>query len=107
MSETDPQSPPSGSPEAPLLLYEDGLPILDEVVDESSLDELATIIKAQLLAELEPRLQALARQALTESVKDIALQLKHAFEQQLDKALQERLQELVEQSVDKACKDAD
>ena len=30
MSKTDPHSPPNQSPETPLLLYEDGLPILDE-----------------------------------------------------------------------------
>ena len=107
MSKTDPHSPPNQSPETPLLLYEDGLPILDEVVEEPSLDEFSAALKAQLIAELEPQLQAMARQALTESVKDVALQLKHAFEHQLDEALKNRLQDLVERSVNQALRDAD
>ena len=84
----------------------DGIPILEEVVETPALDQVATSIKTQLLAELEPQLRGLVEQAMTESIKACALEFKHTFERQLDDKLTMQLQELVDQTVERACRDA-
>lgn len=104
---SNPDSPQVHLIEPALRLDADGIPILDEVVETLPLDEIATAIKTQLLAELQPQLRGLVEQAMTESIKACALELKHAFERQLDEKLKLQLQALVEQTVDRACKDAE
>lgn len=81
----------------------DGIPILDEVVEDAIFDDLASDIKAHLLLDLEPHLQELIRRAFTDSVRMIALDLKHAFERELNKQLDTRLRGLVDECVQKAC----
>ena len=90
-----------------LRLDENGIPILDEVVEPPPLDGLAGAIKTQLLAELEPRLLELVNHAMTESIKAGALELKRSFEQQLQRDLDIRIHELVEQAVERACREED
>ena len=90
-----------------LRLDENGVPILDEVVEPPPLDDLAAAIKAQLLAELEPQLLNMVHNAMTESIKAGALELKRSFEQHLDRALEIRVHELVEQAVERACRETE
>ena len=90
-----------------LRLDENGVPILDEVVEPPPLDDMAAAIKAQLLAELEPQLLNMVHNAMTESIKAGALELKRSFEQHLDRALEIRVHELVEQAVERACREAE
>jgi hypothetical protein len=87
---------------AELRLDEEGLPILEDVVDDPPRGDLALRIKAELLEELEPHLQTVVRTVFTDSVKVVALDLKRAFETQLDEALHERIEELVDQAIAKA-----
>ena len=81
----------------------DGLPILDEVIEESDMEELAADIKAQLMAELKPQIEDIAVTAMTEAIKAGALELKHSFESRFGATLERRVGELVEQAVDRAC----
>ena len=90
-----------------LRLDENGIPILDEVVEPPPLDDLAGAIKTQLLAELEPQLLEMVNNAMTESIKAGALELKRSFEQQLERTLDVRVHELVEQAVERACREAE
>ena len=90
-----------------LRLDENGVPILDEVVEPPPLDDMAAAIKAQLLAELEPQMLNMVHNAMTESIKAGALELKRSFEQHLDRALEIRVHELVEQAVERACRETD
>lgn len=85
-----------------LRLDENGIPILDEVVEPPPPDDLAAAIEAQLLAELQPRLLDMVHSAMTESIKAGALELKRSFEQQLEQTLEVRVHELVEQAVERA-----
>jgi len=93
----------------------DGFPILEEVLDEipeaaiPTLNDIvednselgrAEALKMQLLAELEPRLQHLVHAAFVETVKVVALQMKHNFERELDSALQTQLTDMVDKAVD-------
>jgi heme oxygenase len=87
-----------------LQLHSDDIPTLDDVVEDQDFDELAAHIKAQLLTELEPLLQEMVHRAFASSVRLVALNLKHAFEQELDKQLDDRLHALVEESVLRACR---
>ena len=84
----------------------DGIPILDEVIEDAVFDDLAANIKAHLLLDLEPHLQELVRRAFTDSVRMIALDLKHAFERELNKQLDTRLRGLVDECVQQACQKA-
>jgi len=90
-----------------LRLDENGIPILEEVVEDPPPDDLAAAIKQQLLAELEPQLMHILHSAMTESIKAGALELKRSFEQQLDHTLELRVQDLVEQAVERACRNSD
>jgi hypothetical protein len=90
-----------------LRLDENGVPILDEVVEPPPPDDLAAAIKAQLLAELEPHLLHILHGAMTESIKAGALELKRSFEHQLDRNLEIRVHELVEQAVERACRETE
>jgi hypothetical protein len=87
----------------PLRLDDDGVPILDEVVDEAGTGTPEERLKAKLLEELEPQIQALAHSAFVHTVKTVALEMKRSFEQEFDEKLQERLEELVDQAVAEAC----
>ncbi len=102
---------------APMRSDADGIPILEEVVDEvpetaiPTLDDVvedtpelhrSEALKAQLLVELEPQLQHLVQNAFIETVKIVALQMKHDFEQELDMALRTQLSDMVDQAVEKA-----
>ena len=88
-----------------LRLDENGIPILDEVVEPPPLDDMAGAIKTQLLSELQPQLLELVNNAMTESIKAGALELKRSFEQQLQRDLDNRIHELVEQAVERACRE--
>jgi hypothetical protein len=88
-----------------LRLDPDGIPILDEAIDERLLDDLVADLKAQLLTELEPMLQELVRGAFNRSVRLVALDLKHTFERELDRRIEERLRALVEDGVERACRE--
>jgi hypothetical protein len=90
-----------------LRLDENGIPILEEVLEPPPLDDLAAAIKAQLLAELEPQLLNMVHNAMTESIKAGALELKRSFEQHLDRSLEIRVHELVEQAVERACRETE
>jgi len=88
---------------SPLLRLDDeGLPILDEVVEEPPSGTPQERLKNQLLDELEPQIQSLVRTAFIKSVKMVALEMKRSFEQELDEKLRERLDELVERAVAEA-----
>jgi hypothetical protein len=89
-------------PAEPLHLDEQGVPILEDVVDDTFLDQLAEEIKQALLTELEPQLHSMVRSAFATSVKAVALELKHTFEQKLDETMKARLRVLVEQAVERA-----
>jgi hypothetical protein len=97
-----PNSDTQSETPSPLRLDEQGVPILDEVVEDDDLDRLAAEIKEQLLAELQPQLRTLVRSVFTNAVKVVALELKRNFEQQLDQTLERRLRVLVEQAVERA-----
>jgi hypothetical protein len=86
-----------------LRLNADGIPTLNDVVEDRHFDEFAADIKAQLLTELEPVLQDLVQRAFSASIRMVALELKHSFEQELDKQLEARLHSLVEETVLRAC----
>jgi len=86
-----------------LRLDENGIPILDEVVEPPPLDDVAETIKAQLLAELEPQLLQMVQNAMTDSIKAGALELKRSFEQQVSRNLELQVHEMVEQAVERAC----
>ncbi len=93
----DPDSGP------PLRLDDDGVPILDEVVDETTGGSPEERLKARLLEELEPQIQSLAHAAFLHTVKTIALEMKRSFEQELDEKLRQRLEEIVDRAVAQAC----
>jgi hypothetical protein len=100
---TQEQDPlPEEAPGRILRLDEDGLPILDDVVGELAEEDVIARLKAELMTDLEPRLQAIVRAAFAASVKVVALELKRTFERELDEALEARLQELVAECVDRA-----
>ena len=88
----------------PLRFDPGGIPILDEVVEDRFFEELAADLKRQLLIDLEPMLQELVQAAFGASVRRVALELKHSFEQELSQALEQRLHALVEESVERACR---
>lgn len=94
------------APKYPISLGTDGIPILNEVVEDAIFDDLAADIRAHLLLDLEPHLQDLVRRAFTDSVRMIALDLKHAFERELNKQLDNHLRGLVDDCVQKACQKA-
>ncbi len=83
----------------PLRLDDDGVPILDEVVDETFGGSVEQQLKARLLEELEPQLQAMAHTAFIHTVKTVALEMKRSFEEEFDGLLRQRLEELVDQAV--------
>ncbi len=89
-----------------LRLDENGIPILDEVVEPPSLDDPAAI-KAQLLAELEPQLLNIVHSAMSESLKAGALEFTRLLERQLDRTLEIRVHELVIQAVERAFRETD
>lgn len=104
MNAQQPQ-PKTTSPVHSLLLDMNGLPILDEVViADTTAQEMAATIKAQLLQQLEPQLQGIIAEAFTTSIKDIALELKHSFKANLDQVLEQRLENMVTQAVNQACR---
>jgi hypothetical protein len=86
----------------PLRLDDDGIPILDEVVEEEPAGSAEAQLKARLLEELEPQIQALAHAAFIHTVKTVALEMKQSFEQELDERLREQLEELVERAIAEA-----
>lgn len=90
----------------PIALGEDGIPILNEVVEDTAFDDLAADIEAQLLQDLEPHLQDLVRRAFTDTIRMVALDLKHGFERELNKQLDARLRNLVSECVRRACSKA-
>jgi hypothetical protein len=113
MNETHPQDlqpdlqPKESLPDVyPLTANADGIPVLEEVVENEEFDALAEDLKAHLLLELEPLLQDIARRAFTDSVRLVALDLKHAFEREFSTQLDINLRTLVEQSVRQACERA-
>ncbi len=81
---------------------ETAIPTLDDVVEDSPELHRSEALKAQLLAELEPQLQHLVQNAFIETVKIVALQMKHNFEQELGLALRTQLADMVDQAVEKA-----
>jgi hypothetical protein len=94
----DPDSGP------PLRLDDDGVPILDEVVDDAAGATPDERLKARLLEELEPQIQALAHSAFVHTVKTVALEMKRSFEQEFDEKLQARLEQLVDRAIAEARK---
>lgn len=78
------------------------IPTLEEVLEENSELQRTESLKSQLLEELEPRLREMVQLAFIETVKVVALQMKHDFEQELDAALQTKLADLVDRAVDQA-----
>jgi hypothetical protein len=84
----------------------DGIPILDEVVENEVFDALAADLKAHLLIELEPLLQDMVRRAFTDSVRLVALDLKHAFEREFNTQVDTQLRTFIEQTVQQACQRA-
>lgn len=87
----------------PIKLGDDGIPILEEVVEDAVFDDLAADIEARLVLDLEPHLQDLVRRAFTDTIRLVALDLKHAFERELNKQLDLRLRSLVSECVQRAC----
>lgn len=85
--------PPALTGEA-VRVDETGLPILDQ---EVTLDPALEALAAQLRQEL----QLLAQEAFTATVKQVALDLKHSFEQRLEQALEERMEEILLQVLNK------
>ena len=85
-------------------LDENGVPILEEVLDVP-FDELAATIKERLIAELEPQLQSIVSTAFAASVKSVVLQLKRSFDEQFERELETRIRDVVTQAVEKACRD--
>ncbi len=83
------------------------IPTLDDVVEDSPELHGGEALKVQLLAELEPQLQHLVQNAFIETVKIVALQMKHNFEQELDMALRTQLADMVDQAVEKTMKATD
>ncbi|KOR33432.1 hypothetical protein TI05_01080 [Achromatium sp. WMS3] len=88
----------------PLAADADGIPVLDQVVEDTAFDTLADDLKAHILLELEPLLQNIVQKAFTDSVRLVALDLKHAFERELSTQLDTHLRTLVEQIVQQAFK---
>ena len=86
----------------PMRLDDNGIPILDEVVEEVVGETPEEKLKALLMEELEPRIQALAHATFVHTVKTVALEMKRSFEQEFDNSLQEQLSELVDRAVAEA-----
>ncbi len=104
----------------PMRLDADGFPILEEVVEEVSEEQIPTLeeavevspemrraeaIKEQILVELEPRLTQMVQTVFIDTVKMVAVQMKHQFESQFNEKLQTELNDLVDQAVDEAMKE--
>lgn len=78
------------------------IPVLNDVVGDDLLDDLSGHLTTQVLLELEPQLRELVHRAFTDTVRMVALDLKHAFEREFDKQLYARLRVIVEESVQRA-----
>lgn len=85
---------------------EDGIPILDAVVENTVFDALAADLTAQILIDMEPQLQDMVRHAFTDTVRMVALDLKRTLEREFNKQLEARLHTIVADIVQRACQRA-